>query len=81
MPNFKAKFYLYSESMIDDSGVPIENPLKSCEAIDVYQAAEKCIKEMSPDMRPKIDEFSKDEGWARILIKREMVIKSLSSVT
>jgi len=71
MRNARAKFYLYKGSTIDDSGVPIEEPLKSCEAEDVYQAAQECIKDLSPDMNPEIDEFSKEEGWARISIKRE----------
>ncbi len=71
MPNDLARYYLYSESMLDDDGVPTQEPLKSYEVEGIHQAAQACIGELSPDMRPKLEEFCKEEGWAQISIHED----------
>ncbi len=68
MPNGKVKFYLYTEAMIDESDVPIQDPLKTIEAEDVYQAAQAYIKELPADAHPKLEDYSMKESWAHVSI-------------
>jgi hypothetical protein len=70
MPNGMAQYYLHAESMIDECGVPIEDPLKSNEAEEVHKAAQACIKDLQPDMRPKVEDYCNEEGWAQISIRK-----------
>lgn len=71
MLNSLARYYLYTESMLDDDGVPTQVPLKSYEAEDVHQAARTCIGELSPDMRPKLEDYCTEDGWAQISVHKD----------
>lgn len=66
MPNSSARYYLYAESTMDESGVPIQAPLKSYENEGVYKAAQACTDEIPAWMQPKIEDYSEGEGWACI---------------
>lgn len=66
MPNSLAKYYLYAESMMDESGIPLQEPLKLHEAENVHKAAKACIGEIPGWIKPEIDDFSENEGWASI---------------
>lgn len=77
MPKGVAKYYLYKESMLDDSGVPVAEPLKSFEAEDAYQAAQVCIREQPPNACPKLEDYCNEEGWAQISISKGNSIEIL----
>lgn len=66
LPNSLARYYLYAESMIDEGGVPVQEPLKLYEAENIRRAAQACVVEIPAWMLPKIDGFSDDEGWVSI---------------
>ncbi len=62
MPDSLAKYYLYAESMMDESGVPIQEPLKIYEAENIHSAAQACVEEILAWMRLKVDDFSENEA-------------------
>ncbi len=43
MLNGIAKYYLYIESKMDESGVPIQEPLRLYKAENAHRAAQACI--------------------------------------
>ncbi len=60
------EFYLYAESMKDDDGVPIKEPLKSYEASNIGEAVKACLAEIPSWMNPKLEDQIEAEGWASI---------------